>query len=189
MLAVGRIEEVRSEETKLHTKRVSVISTLIARECGLSEEEVNLIELASPLHDIGKVGISDAILNKPATLTEAEFEMMKSHALLGRDILNHSERKLLQTAAIIAYEHHEKYDGTGYPQGLVGEEISIYARIVAIVDVFDALLSKRVYKEKWQLEDVIELLEEESGKHFDPKLVDIIIKNKDEYKRILRELS
>ncbi|WP_373001618.1 HD-GYP domain-containing protein [Sulfurimonas sp.] len=189
MLAVGRIEEVRSGETKLHTKRVSIISTLIARECGLSEEEVALIELASPLHDIGKVGISDSILNKPSTLTEAEFEIMKSHSLFGRDILNHSERKLLQTAAIIAYEHHEKYDGTGYPQGLVGEEISIYARIVAIVDVFDALLSKRVYKEKWPLEEVMELLQKESGKHFDPKLVDIIIKNKDEYKRILRKLS
>ncbi|EHP29632.1 metal dependent phosphohydrolase [Sulfurimonas gotlandica GD1] len=189
MLAVGRIEEIRSKETRLHTKRVSIISTLVAREYGLSEEEVNLIELASPLHDIGKVGISDAILNKPEKLTDEEYNIMKSHSILGLEILNHSERKLLQTAAIIAYEHHEKYDGTGYPQGLVGEEISIYARIVAIVDVFDALLSKRAYKEKWALEDVIEQLKEESGKHFDPKLVDIIITNKDEYKKILRELS
>nr|MDA3907760.1 HD domain-containing protein [Sulfurimonas sp.] len=189
MLAVGRIEEIRSKETRLHTKRVSLISVLIAKAYGMSEEEVNLIEFASPLHDIGKVGISDAILNKPAKLTDEEYNTMKSHSILGYEILNHSERKILQTAAIIAYEHHEKYDGTGYPQGLVGEEISIYARIVAIVDVFDALLSKRVYKEKWSLEDVIELLQKESGKHFDPKLVKIIVSNKEECKQIIREFS
>jgi response regulator RpfG family c-di-GMP phosphodiesterase len=189
MLAVGRIEEFRSTETKLHIKRVSIISTMIAVEYGLSEEEVNLIEIASPLHDIGKVGISDRILNKPAKLTDEEFEIMKRHSDLGHDILNHSDRKILQTAAIIAYEHHEKFDGTGYPQGLVGREISIEARIVAIVDVFDALLSERVYKEKWPLEDVIEQLVKESGKHFDPDLVGIIVKNKDKYNEVLQELS
>lgn len=189
MLAVGRIEEIRSKETMLHTKRVSLISVLIAKEYGMSEEEVNLIEFASPLHDIGKVGISDAILNKPAKLTDEEYNIMKSHSILGYEILNHSERKILQTAAIIAYEHHEKYDGTGYPQGLKGEEISIYARIVTIVDVFDALLSKRVYKEKWSLEDVIEQLQKESAKHFDPKLVEIIVKNKEECRQIIKEFS
>ncbi|NOR58544.1 MAG: HD domain-containing protein [Sulfurimonas sp.] len=189
MLAVGRIEEFRSTETKLHTKRVSIISTMIAMEYGLSEEEVNLIEIASPLHDIGKVGISDVILNKPAKLTDEEFEIMKRHSDLGHDILSHSDRKILQTAAIIAYEHHEKFDGTGYPQGLVGREISIEARIVAIVDVFDALLSERVYKEKWPLEDVIKQLVKESGKHFDPDLVGIIVKNKEKYNEVLQELS
>lgn len=189
MLAVGRIEEIRSKETMLHTKRVSLISVLIAKEYGMSEEEVNLIEFASPLHDIGKVGISDAILNKPAKLTDEGYNIMKSHSILGYEILNHSERKILQTAAIIAYEHHEKYDGTGYPQGLKGEEISIYARIVTIVDVFDALLSKRVYKEKWSLEDVIEQLQKESAKHFDPKLVEIIVKNKEECRQIIKEFS
>lgn len=189
MLAVGCIEEIRSEETRLHTKRVSLISVLVAKAYGMSEEEVNLMEFASPLHDIGKVGISDSILNKPAKLTDVEYNTMKSHSILGYEILNHSERKILQTAAIIAYEHHEKYDGTGYPQGLVGEEISIYARIVAIVDVFDALLSKRVYKEKWSLDEVVELLQKESGKHFDPKLVEIIVSNKEDCRQILREFS
>ncbi|WP_321777237.1 HD-GYP domain-containing protein [Sulfurimonas sp.] len=189
MLAVGRIEEFRSKETRLHTKRVSLISALIAKEYGLSEEEVSLLEFASPLHDIGKVGISDSILNKPGKLTSEEYEVMKEHATLGYKILNHSDRKILRTAAIIAYGHHEKYDGTGYPQGLVGENISIYARIVAIVDVFDALLSQRVYKEKWLLEEVIKVLQKESGKHFDPKLVDIVIDNKDKYQKIITELS
>lgn len=186
MLAVGRIEEIRSIETKLHTKRVSVISAHIAREYGLSEEDVHLIEFASPLHDIGKVGISDAILNKPSVLTDEEYEIIKSHATLGHYILNHSDRKLLQTASIIAYEHHEKFDGSGYPQGLKGEEISIFGRIVAIVDVFDALLSKRVYKDKWQKEDVESLLKKESGKHFDPKLVKIVLKNIDKYVDIVK---
>lgn len=189
MLAVGCIEEIRSIETKLHTKRVSIISTLIAKEYGLNDEEVKLIELASPLHDIGKVGISDSILNKPAVLTDEEYEIMKSHAALGHYILNHSDRKLLQTASTIAYEHHEKFDGTGYPQGLKGTEISIYGRIVAIVDVFDALLSKRVYKDKWQKKDVVVLLKKESGKHFDPILVKIVLKNIDEYVEIIKTLS
>ena len=189
MLAVGRIEEFRSKETRLHTKRVSLISALIAKEYGFSEEDISLIEFASPLHDIGKVGISDAILNKPGKLTAKEYDAMKEHAMLGYEILNHSERKVLRTAAIIAYSHHEKYDGTGYPQGLANENISIYARIIAIVDVFDALLSKRIYKEKWSLEEVIKLLEKEKGKHFDPKLVDIVIDNKDKYQKIIIELS
>jgi response regulator RpfG family c-di-GMP phosphodiesterase len=189
MLAVGRIEEIRSIETKLHTKRVSIISAHIAREYGLSEEEAKLIELASPLHDIGKVGISDAILNKPSVLTDEEYEIMKSHAALGHYILNHSNRKLLQTASIIAYEHHEKFDGSGYPQRLKGENISIYGRIVAIVDVFDALLSKRVYKDKWRKEDVVALLNKESGKHFDPKLVKIVLKNIDKYVDITNNFS
>ena len=104
---------------------------------------------------------------------------MKSHSLIGYDILKNSKREILKTAAIIAYEHHEKYDGTGYPQGLKGEEISIFARIVSIVDVLDALLSNRVYKDKWSVEDVVSLLEKERGKHFDPELVDVVLKNID----------
>jgi len=189
MLAVGQIEELRSGETRHHTRRVAIISALIAKEYGMSEEEIKLIELASPLHDIGKIGIADIILNKPNKLTKDEYSVMKNHATLGYDILKHSKRQALRTAAIIAYEHHEKYDGTGYPQGLQGEEINIFARIVAVVDVFDALLSKRVYKDVWSKERVVALLKEERGKHFDPVLVDIILENIQEYEQVIRELS
>ena len=189
MLAVGRIEEIRSNETKRHTERVATISKLIATAYGLNEGQIYLIELASPLHDIGKVGISDSILNKPGKLTDQEYEIMKMHAFLGYDILRYSEHQILQTAATIAYEHHEKYDGTGYPLGLKADEISIYARIVATVDVLDALLSKRVYKDIWPVEDVIALLKDERGKHFDPKIIDIVLENMDKYRGIIRDLS
>ncbi|MCK4974622.1 MAG: HD domain-containing protein [Sulfurimonas sp.] len=189
MLAVGQIEEIRAGDTNMHTQRVAAISTMIAKDYGLSDEQIKLIEITSPLHDIGKIGITDAVLNKPARLTEGEYVYMKTHAFLGYRILNNSERKVLKTAATIAHEHHEKYDGTGYPQGLKGEEISIYARIVAIVDVLDALLSKRVYKEKWELKDAIVFFKEERGKHFDPELVDVLLENMDSYVQIINKLS
>lgn len=189
MLAVGQIEEIRSGETSQHAQRVAAISTMIAKEYGLDDEQINLIEIASPLHDIGKIGIADAILNKPSKLTREEYECMKSHALLGYDILKNSERKVLQTAATIAYQHHEKFDGTGYPQGLKGEDIAISARIVTIVDVFDALLSKRVYKDIWTKEEVITYFKEERGKHFDPKLVDIVLHKIDDFAELMGELS
>jgi response regulator RpfG family c-di-GMP phosphodiesterase len=188
MLAIGKIEEIRSNSTSQHAKRVAILSTIIAKEYGLSNEQVKLIEIASPLHDIGKVGIADAILNKPGKLTQNEFNIIKSHSLFGYNILKNSKREILKTAAAIAYEHHEKYDGTGYPQGLKGEEISIYARIVAIVDVFDTLLSRRVYKEPWSTEDVVAFFKEQRGKHFEPKLVDILLENIDEYIRLHKDL-
>lgn len=189
MLAVGHIEEIRSGDTSMHTKRVALISKLIAQEYGLNDDEINLIEIASPLHDIGKIGISDAVLNKPSKLTHEEYENMKTHSHLGYEILKNSNRRVLKTAAIIAHEHHEKFDGTGYPRGLKGDEISIYARIVAIVDVVDALLSTRVYKDSWSVEKVIVLLHEESGKHFDPKLVDIMLNKMDEYSQLIKKSS
>ncbi len=189
LLAMGQIEEIRSCDTKRHAQRVSTISTLIAKTYGLNDEQIKLIELASPMHDIGKIGIADAVLNKPAKLTEEEFMLMKTHSILGYEILKHSKRPVLQAAASIAYGHHEKYDGTGYPQGLKANEISIFARIVTIVDVVDALLSKRIYKDIWSVEKVITLLKEERGKHFDPKLVDIVLDNMDEYVEIIRDLS
>jgi len=187
--AMGQIEEVRSDETKQHTQRVSSISALIAKEYGLDDGQVKLIELSSSLHDIGKIGIADAILNKPAALTDEEFTVMKTHTTVGYEILKHSERPVLQAAASIAYEHHEKYDGTGYPQGLKGNEIDIFAQIVAIVDVIDALLSKRVYKEIWSVDEVVAYLKEERGRHFEPKLVDIVLDNMDEYMRIIGNMS
>jgi len=189
MLAVGQIEEIRSNSTRMHTKRVAVLSRMLAKEYGLSDEQLKLIEIASPLHDIGKIGIADAILNKPGKLTQEEYENMKEHALFGYGILKNSKREILKIAAIIAYEHHERYDGTGYPQGLKGEDISIYARIVAIIDVFDALLSKRVYKEEWSIADTVVVFKDERGKHFDPKLVDILLKNIDKYVEALKSLS
>ncbi|MDO9267117.1 MAG: HD domain-containing protein [Sulfurimonas sp.] len=189
MLMIGKIEEIRSFSTSQHTKRVAALSTIIAKEYGLSDEQIKLIEIASPLHDIGKVGIADAVLNKPDKLTQDEFNIIKSHSLFGYNILKNSKREILKTAALIAYEHHERYDGTGYPQGLKGEEISIYARIVAIVDVFDTLLSKRVYKEPWLIEDVIAFLKEQRGKQFEPKLVDILLENIDDFVQLHRDLS
>ncbi len=187
--AMGQIEEMRSDETKQHTKRVSTISAMIAREYGLDDEQVKLIELSSSLHDIGKIAIADAILNKPDKLTDEEFAVMKTHSTIGYELLKHSNRRVLQAAATIAHGHHEKYDGTGYPQGLKGEEIDLFARIVAIVDVLDALLSKRVYKEIWPLEKVVDLLIEERGGHFDPKLVDIVLQNMELYSKIIVDIS
>lgn len=189
MMAMGEIEEIRSLDTKYHTKRVSKLSALIAKAYGVDEEGVKLIELTSPLHDIGKIGISDAILLKPGKLSTDEYDIMKGHATLGYKVLKHSNRLALRTAATIAYSHHEKYDGTGYPQGLKGDEIPLYARIVAIVDVLDALLSKRVYKEQWGLEEVKNHLLQENGKHFEPKLVTIVLENLDEYAQLIDELT
>ena len=189
MLMIGKIEEIRSSSTSRHTKRVAILSTIVAKEYGLNDEQVKLIEIASPLHDIGKVGIADAILNKPGKLTQDEYNIIKSHSLFGYNILKNSKREILKTAAAIAYEHHERYDGKGYPQGLKDEEISVYARIVAIVDVFDTLLSRRVYKEAWPIEDVIAFFKEQRGKQFEPKLVDILLENIDKYARLHRDLS
>lgn len=189
MLAMGEIEDIRSSETRNHTKRVSKLCGLIAKAHGLSEEEVNLIILTSPLHDIGKIGISDAILLKPGKLTEDEYEIMKTHAELGFNVLRHSERVVLKTAADIAHSHHEKYDGSGYPQGIKGEEIPLFARIVAIVDVLDALLCKRIYKEAWKTQDVYEHITQQSGKHFDPRLARIVLDNFDEYAKVIEDMS
>jgi HD-GYP domain-containing protein (c-di-GMP phosphodiesterase class II) len=129
------------------------------------------------MHDVGKIGIPDAILNKPGKFTDEEFEVMKSHAELGYKMLKHSSKSILKAAAIVAYEHHEKWDGSGYPRGLKGEEIHIYGRITAIADVFDALGSDRVYKKAWPLKKILNLFEEEKGKHFDPILTELFLDN------------
>ncbi len=177
---MGEIAETRSKETGNHVKRVAHYSKILALGSGLDEDEAEMLKLASPMHDIGKVGISDSILNKPGKLTDDEFEIMKTHASLGYDMLKHSNKKILQAAAIVSKEHHEMYNGKGYPSGLKGEDIHIYARITAIADVFDALCSDRVYKKKWDDKDVFNFLKEERGEHFDPKLIDIFFENIDE---------
>ena len=189
IMAMGNMEELRSEDTKFHTLRVSKLSALIAKEYGLSDEDIKLIQFASPLHDIGKVGIADSILLKPAKLTTQEYEIMKTHAVLGYDVLKHSQRSILNTASIIAYSHHEKYDGSGYPQGLSGDDIPQCARIVAIVDVLDALASKRIYKEAWNIESIESLLREESGKAFEPRLVEIVLDNLFEYIDLIHQYT
>lgn len=177
VLTMGAIGETRSKETGLHVKRVAEYSYLLAKLYGLSEEDANLLKQASPMHDIGKVGIPDDILNKPGKLTFNEFDVMKTHALLGYEMLKSSEREILRTSAIIAYTHHEKWDGSGYPRGLIGETIPIFGRITAIADVFDALGHDRVYKEAWPLEQILDLFKEQSGKHFDPTLIELFFNN------------
>ncbi|WP_440876836.1 HD-GYP domain-containing protein [Thalassotalea sp. PLHSN55] len=181
VFTMGAIGESRSKETGNHVKRVADYSRLFALYYGLGEREAELLKQASPMHDIGKVGIPDAVLNKPGRLNEEERAIMDTHAEIGFDMLRMSNRKLLKAAATVAYEHHEKWDGTGYPRGLKEEEIHIYGRITAIADVFDALGSDRCYKKAWPDERIFTLLKEERGKHFDPKLVDIFFEHLDEF--------
>ncbi len=178
---MGAIGETRSKETGLHVRRVAEYSRLLATLLGLNLEEVEILTQASPMHDIGKVAIADNILNKPAKLTKEEFNRMKDHSIIGYEMLQYSNRPLLKAASIVAYEHHEKYDGTGYPQGLSGDNIHIYGRITAVADVFDALGSQRVYKEAWDDEKIFTMFKEERGKHFDPHLIDIFFENLDDF--------
>jgi len=180
VFTMGVIEEKRSKETKNHTKRVTEFSRLLASRAGLSELEVELIAAAAPLHDIGKLGIPDRILLKPGKLSVDEFEIMKGHTRIGHAMLAHSNREILKAAGIIALQHHEKWDGGGYPQGLQGEAIHIFGRVVALADVFDALMTARPYKESWPLERVKGWIEAERGRHFDPQLVDILFESLEE---------
>ncbi|WP_020400441.1 response regulator [Kordiimonas gwangyangensis] len=167
--------ETRSNETGNHVKRVAELSRILGEAMGMSQYDVEMLKHASPLHDVGKIGIPDAILNKPGRHTDEERAIMMTHAKLGYEILEGSDREMLRVAANIARDHHEKWDGSGYPSGLKGEEISMVGRITAIADVFDALLSVRCYKPAWAEEDVIKLLKEERGKHFQPELVDALL--------------
>ena len=178
---LGEIGESRSSETGYHVKRVAEYSKLFAEKIDLDKNEIKRLFMASPMHDIGKVGIPDSILNKPAKLTSQEWEIMKTHSQIGYEILKNSKRDILKAAAIVSYSHHEKWDGSGYPQGLKGEEIHIFGRITAIADVFDALGSDRCYKKAWSLDKIIELFNEEKGKHFDPNLIDIFMENLDDF--------
>ncbi len=181
VFTMGAIGESRSKETGNHVKRVAEYSKLLALFYGLDEQEAEMLKQASPMHDIGKVAIPDAVLNKPARFTNEERVIMNTHAELGFQMLGTSKRPLLKMASIVAYEHHEKYDGTGYPRGIVGEDIHIYGRITALADVFDALGSDRVYKKAWEDEKIFTLFKEERGRHFDPRLIDIFFDNLDAF--------
>ena len=186
--------EMRSKETGNHVKRVAEYSRLLAAQCGIEEGETELLKLASPLHDIGKIAIPDSVLLKPGRLDTEERQVMETHADLGYDMLQHSDRRILKSASIVAREHHEKWNGEGYPRGLKGDETHIFGRITAVADVFDALGSDRVYKKAWENEKIIDLLKSEKGQHFDPMLTDAFLKNfdkfleiRDEYKDLLDE--
>ena len=184
VFTMGAIGESRSKETGNHVKRVAEYSKLLALEYGLPKEQAEMLKQASPMHDIGKVAIPDAILNKPGRFTDDERKIMDTHATLGYEMLNNSNRPLLKLAATVAYQHHEKWDGSGYPQGLKGEEIDITGRITALADVFDALGSDRVYKKAWEDERIFNLFKEEKGKHFDPQLIDIFFNNLEKFLEI-----
>ena len=184
LFMMGAIGETRSKETGNHVKRVAEYSKMLALLSGLDMSQAELLKQASPMHDIGKVGIPDRILNKPGPLNDAEWEIMKTHAYLGYEMMNVSSRPVLKAAAIVAHEHHEKWDGSGYPRALRGEEIHIFGRITAVADVFDALASDRCYKKGWPLEKILDLFREQSGKHFDPNLVDLLLGNLPHFLRI-----
>ncbi|MDO9305346.1 MAG: response regulator [Sulfuricurvum sp.] len=181
---LGEVGETRSQETGNHVRRVARYAKLFGELYGLDEEQVRLVYSAAPMHDIGKIGIADAILLKPGKLDFDEYEVMKTHSSIGYDILKHSTRPLLQAAAIIALEHHEKWDGSGYPNAVSGDKIHIYGRIIALADVFDALSCERVYKKAWPIEKIIELIVSERGCHFDPRLVDLFMENIDKFTAI-----
>ncbi|WP_305857462.1 DUF3369 domain-containing protein [Balneatrix alpica] len=178
---LGEAVETRSHETGHHVKRVAEYCFLLGKLCGMSDEEATILRYASPLHDLGKIGIPDDILNKPGKHDSHEWKVMKSHAELGYELLKSSHRPILQAAAIIALDHHERWDGSGYPNHKKGTDIHLYGRITAIADVFDALCSERCYKPAWPIERALELIKGESGRHFDPKLVQLFLDNAEEF--------
>lgn len=173
ILNLGELMEARSGETVYHVHRVAAITKLLAEHSGVPASELELMGLAAAFHDIGKIVMPEAILNKPGPLTVDEFNLIKQHARIGRDMLSKSSRPLFRVASIMAGQHHERYDGTGYPDGRKGENIHLYGRILALADVFDALSHDRVYKRAWPQDQVLAYLMEQRGRHFDPILVDL----------------
>ena len=186
ILRLGDVVESRSEEAGNHVRRMAQVCHLLAQASGLPEDETTVLMHAAPMHDIGKIATPDAVLLKPGRLTPEEWEIMKQHPTVGLQILEGSNRPILKAAAIIAHQHHEKYDGSGYPQGLKGEAIHPYARIVAVADVFDALSHERCYKKAWPVEQVTEHLREVAGHHLDPYYVKLLIQNMDKALEINR---
>lgn len=186
---LGDVIETRSHETANHVKRVSKISGFLGEKYGLPEEEILILETVSPMHDVGKIGITEEILHKPAKLTREEFEIMKYHTQIGYEILKNTEKDILKFASIVALEHHERWDGTGYPKGKKENEIHVFGRITALADVYDALCSDRVYKKAWTKEDALEYVISERGLFFEPKLVDIFVENIEAIDKIREDCS
>ncbi|WP_269632801.1 HD domain-containing phosphohydrolase [Pelomonas sp. BJYL3] len=189
VIRLSRAAEYRDPETGAHILRMAHYSHLIARALGLSQAHQELILVAAPLHDIGKVGVADAILLKQGRLTPDEFELMKQHTVYGYEILRDSTSEILQAGAIIALGHHEKFDGSGYPNRLRGEDIPIFSRIVAVADVFDALTSARPYKPAWTLEDASKWIRNQSGSHFDPACVAVFFEHWEEVQGIRKRFG
>ena len=181
---LGSVVESRSNETANHVRRVAEFTHFLALKTGMDDREATLLKQASFMHDVGKIGIPDALLNKPGALTKEEFDQVKSHTTIGHTLLKNSQREILQKAAIVALQHHERWDGQGYPQGLSGGDIHIFGRITALADVFDALFNKRVYRDALPLAQVVEILKEEKGRQFDPELTDLFLENIDDFVRL-----
>ena len=189
LATLGEVIETRSHETANHVRRVAAYAALLGEKYGLGPEEIMFLEAAAPMHDIGKIGIPDSILNKPGRLNPEEYESVKHHTVIGQRILHSSDRRLLAEARNIALQHHERWDGTGYPCGLKGEEISLGARICALADVYDALSLNRVYKKAWSREKVLEFIRRERGGMFDPRIVDLFFENLDGIEAIRYRLA
>lgn len=181
---LGRAAEFRDNETGMHIVRMSKISALLGRAMGMSEHECDLLLNAAPMHDIGKIGIPDAILLKPGKLDPEEWRIMQTHTTIGAEILSGDNSALLRMAHAIALSHHEKWDGSGYPRGLKGEAIPLPGRICALADVFDALTSERPYKRAWPVEEALAFIRDNSGRHFDPTLVEKFMAHLDEIQAI-----
>ncbi|MDO6476423.1 response regulator [Alteromonas sp. 1_MG-2023] len=171
---LGRAAEYKDNETGMHVLRMSHFSKIIALAYGFSEARADMLLHAAPMHDIGKIGIPDSIMLKPGRLTDSEFEVMKTHPKIGAEILGDADSDLMNLARIVALTHHEKWDGTGYPEALAGEDIPIEGRIVAVADVFDALTSRRPYKEAWPVDKALDFMHSQSGIHFDPALIALL---------------
>jgi response regulator RpfG family c-di-GMP phosphodiesterase len=188
IFTLGEVVESRSKETANHVKRVGRMARMLGELAGLDDEDASLLELAAPLHDIGKIGIPDSVLLKPGPFSPEERAVMQCHAAIGNDIFKSSHRALFRVAGTISLQHHEKWDGTGYPNGVAGEDIHIHGRIVAIVDVFDALAHERVYKPAMPIDECVQYLRDQSGLHFDPRLVELFVDHVAEFVAVVDEL-
>jgi two-component system response regulator RpfG len=186
---LAKAGEYRDESTGNHLTRMARYSALVGHNLGLGAETIHVLEIAAPMHDIGKIGIPDAILRKEGPLTPPEIELMRTHPRIGYDILKGSPSKYLSMGAIIALGHHEKYDGTGYPNGMHGEDIPVVARVVAVADVFDALVSERPYKRAWSITEAIDYLKVQRGKHFDRLCVDAFLSDVSKVETIVAEFA
>ena len=184
---LGKAAEFRDTDTGFHLERMSLYSYHIAKEYGLEEEECQLLLNVAPMHDIGKIGIPDEVLKKPGSLESSERIVMQTHSSIGYDIIGDTDSDLLKYAKIIALEHHERWNGEGYPKGLKANEINIFSRIVSVADVFDALVNKRIYKEAWSINDAKDYVIQESGNYFDPQVVEAFLRAFDKILDVLNK--
>jgi response regulator RpfG family c-di-GMP phosphodiesterase len=185
VFTLSELVEFRTRESETHVERVAEFARIFAELLGLDRDETMLLAEAAPMHDIGKIGMPDYIINKPGSLTDEELAIMRSHTQIGHDILARHKGPLFRKAAAIALEHHERWDGTGYPRGLKGEAISLSARIVGLCDVYDSLSNPRPYKSAWTLEKTVQFIRDGSGGHFDPSLVAVMTAHMDRFYKVL----